>query len=65
MNENETDAVASVLGGYSWQSGGGIFLVVIERSDGALVVVSDDCVCEYADQRAFDDGEAITAIRFS
>ena len=52
MTESEAQAVARVLGGDAWNSGGGIQLVVIERRDGRVVAVSDEAVCEYADRDA-------------
>jgi len=44
MTESEAQAVARVLGGDAWNSGGGIELVVIERPDGRVVAVSDEAV---------------------
>jgi hypothetical protein len=54
MNEEQAKAVANSLGGRAWQSGGGIWLVLINRADGKLVVVSGDVICEYANQKDFD-----------
>ena len=54
MNEEQADAVAEALGGESWQSGGGIYLVLLEKKDGRLVVISDDVICEYESEEAFD-----------
>jgi len=50
MTESEAQAVAAVLGGDAWNSGGGIQLVVIERPDGRVAAISDEAVCEYADR---------------
>jgi hypothetical protein len=52
MTESEAQAVATVIGGDAWNSGGGIQLVVIERPDGRVVAISDEAVCEYADRDA-------------
>jgi len=65
MHENQAKAIAGTFGGESWQSGGDIWLVTIPRSDGRIVVVSDDAICLYADEGAFDRGEtALQSIEF-
>jgi len=62
MDEPQATAIAEALGGETWQSGGDIWLVILRRADGRLVVLSDDVVCEYADDDAFDNGRASTSI---
>lgn len=62
MSEDQANAVAGALGGEIWQSGGGIWLVLIRRGDGHLVVLSDEVVCEYENDEAFDSAKALTAI---
>ena len=62
MTEEEAHLVMEALGGKAWQSGGNIWLVLIERGDGRLVVISDDVVCEYPDQEAFDASQASASI---
>jgi len=62
MTEDQANAVAEALGGEPWNSGGGIWLVRFSRSDGRLVIASDDAVCEYEDEEAFDRGDATTMI---
>ena len=59
MNEQQATQLATALGGYTWQSGGGIWLVLLERTDGSLVVFSDEVVCEYASQSAFEDRKSV------
>jgi hypothetical protein len=54
MDEKQAKMVANVLGGQTWQSGGDIWLVLIERTDGKLVVVSDEAVCEYKNEESFE-----------
>ena len=54
MNEEQAEHVALAIGGETWNSGGDIWLVCCERSDGRLVVISDEVVCEYQDRAAFD-----------
>jgi hypothetical protein len=62
MNEKQATAVAEALGGEAWHSGGGIWLVRLTNPEGRLVVFSDDLVCEYKDEDAFRDGEALQTI---
>jgi len=62
MNEQQAEKVAKVLGGSTWQSGGDIWLVLINRADGKLVVLSDEAICEYSDQNAFDNGQPSASI---
>jgi hypothetical protein len=62
MNEAHATAIAEALGGEAWQSGGGIWLVLRTKSDGRIVVVSDESVCEYEDRDAFDEGRAASTI---
>jgi len=40
----------------------GINLVRIERADGHLVVVSDEVICEYESEEAFDASRLIRSI---
>ena len=62
MNEEQANAVADALGGRTWQSGGDIWLVLIDRTDGKLVVVSDEVICEYISQTDFDKGKPSQSI---
>jgi len=62
MNEEQAKVVAEALGGESWQSGGGIMLIQFSRKDGRLVVLSDECVCEYASDEAFEENKADAVI---
>ena len=55
--------VAAILGGDAWQSGGGIWLVMIHRPDGVVVAVSDELVAEYAGDEAFERNQPTTVIR--
>ena len=62
MDEKQTNAIAEALGGEAWQSGGDIWLVLIRRPDGHLIVLSDEAICEYENQELFDEGKALTTI---
>ena len=50
MDEEKAEALAKLLGGETWQSGGDIWLVILKRSDGKIVAISDELVAEYADE---------------
>jgi hypothetical protein len=54
MDERTAGHLASITGGEAWQSGGGVWVVTVNRDDGSLVVFSGDAVCEYEDDAAFD-----------
>ena len=56
--------MADALGGEVWQSGGGIWLVIFRHPDGRMVVLSDDSVCEYESEAAFEVSEAVRSICF-
>ena len=64
MNEDQANVIAEALGGDAWNSGGDIWLVRIERTDGKLVVLSDEVVCEYANEDAFDANNPTNSILF-
>jgi len=63
MNEIQATSVAEGLGGKTWQSGGGIWLVYFERNDGRYVAISDEVVCEYESREAFESGQPLSSIR--
>ena len=62
MNREQARTVAEALGGEAWHSGGNIWLVRFNAADGRLVAVSEEMVCEYADEAAFGDGRAAKVI---
>ena len=62
MDEQKASKIAEVFNGQVWNSGGGIHLVCIERADGHLVVISDEVICEYDNQEAFEDNNPGTSI---
>ena len=57
MDEAKAEALAKLLGGDIWQSGGDIWLVILRRSDGKVVAISDELVAEYADEESLGAGE--------
>jgi hypothetical protein len=54
MNESQAEQVAEALSGEVWQSGGDIWLVLLRKTDGKLVVISDEAVCEYDNEELFE-----------
>lgn len=62
MNNEQAEIVAEALGGVPWDSGGGINLVGFKRTDGHLVVISDETICEYESEEAFDEGRSLQSI---
>jgi hypothetical protein len=62
MNERIARVLAKACGGEYWQSGGNVWLLLIRRKDGRLVVVSGDAVCEYATDADFDAGRATNSV---
>ena len=62
MDERTAEQLGTLVGGESWQSGGGIYLVTVNRDDGSLVVFSADAICEYENEEAFDAGRASKTI---
>lgn len=66
MNQKQAEALAAIIGGEAWQSGGGIWLVTRQRGDGHLIVFSDDAVCEYESEEAFErDAQPLSVVELS
>jgi len=62
MNEQQAKGMVTALGGYAWNSGGGMWLVRLKRADGSIVVISDDVVCEYGGEKEFEASSPRTSI---
>lgn len=62
MDERTAEQLAVLVGGEAWQSGGGVYVVTVNRDDGSLVVFSGDAICEYSNDEAFDAGTASKTI---
>ena len=62
MEEIQATKIAEIMGGDTWQSGGGIWLVIIRRNDGHLVVISDEVICEYASEENFESSSAVQSV---
>ncbi|HKQ49896.1 MAG TPA: hypothetical protein VJZ71_17615 [Phycisphaerae bacterium] len=65
MDERTAEQLAAIVGGEAWQSGGGIYLVTVNRDEGSLVVFSGDAICEYENDEAFDASRASKTILLS
>ena len=62
MDEQQAKALAEIIEGEPWNSGGDIWLVCRERQDGHIVAFSDESVCEYASKEALENGSPISSI---
>ena len=62
MEEEQANAVAQALGGDVWQSGGDLWLVLVRRPDGHVIVFSDEAVCEYPSEEAIADSQPLNNI---
>jgi transcriptional regulator with XRE-family HTH domain len=62
MDESRAKMIAKALHAETWQSGGGIWLVIRRRADGHLVVISEDTINEYENEEAFEASEAANFI---
>ena len=64
MTRSQAEAVAECWGGKVWQPIGGLWLVVVAREDGTLVVLSRGGVRQYADTDALEAGDPDSEIEF-
>jgi len=62
MNEDQAQMIARALGGRAWQSGGGMWLVLIARTDGRIVAISDEAVCEYESEESLGATRPVCSI---
>lgn len=58
MSERQAGIVAKAIGGVVWQSGGGIWLAMLRRKDGGVIVFSGDAVCEYGCEEDFERAQS-------
>ena len=65
LNEQTAEQIAKALGGEAWQSGGGIWLVLLRRGGGRIVVLSEDAVAQYESEEQFESGAADSTILLS
>ncbi len=64
MDEEQAKKIAQALSGEAWQSGGGVWLVLLRQGNGKLVVISDEAVCEYDDEQHFEQSNPAKTIFF-
>ncbi len=63
MTQAQAELLARALSGEAWDSGGGVWLVTKHTGGGftgeppRFAVFSDECVCEYASEEAFEDNQ--------
>lgn len=62
MKEENAMAVADALGGETWQSGGGIWLVLKRTANGRVISFSDEVVIEYESEKAFENDQQKASI---
>jgi hypothetical protein len=63
MDEDRAWTIAQSIGGETWQVTCEDWVALKRRKDGRLVAISDECICEYAAEKAFDAGTADVTIR--
>ena len=64
LTERTAGLIAHALGGRSWQSGGGTWLVLLNsRHNNHLIAISEDVICAYADQKALERNDPLQAIQ--
>lgn len=47
MNEKQAEQVAKLFEGDSYNTGGGLYVVIVTTEAGKTVVINLECVCEY------------------
>ena len=57
MDQERAEQLAAILDGETWDSGGDIWLVLKKRTDGRIVVFSDELVAVYSDIDAVQGGK--------
>ena len=65
MREKQVNTIAQVFGGKPWQPYPGVWLLIVARDDGSLVVIDTDAVFAYDDTEALEDGEPRIEIRLN
>ncbi len=63
MDEHQAWTIAQSIGGETWQLTCENWVALKRRKNGRLVAISEECICEYASEKAFDTGTADVTIR--
>ncbi|QHI69282.1 hypothetical protein [Tichowtungia aerotolerans] len=58
MDEEKANQLAELLNGEAWNSGGGIYIVLVRNSLGQIIGITDESICLYANEQALEDGFA-------
>ena len=56
MEKDKAIQLAELLNGEAWNSGGGLYIVLIRNSLGGIVGITDDSICLYANEEALEEG---------
>lgn len=64
MTQTQAEVVAECWGGQVWEPIGGLWLVVVSRGDGTLVVFGSGGVRHYADTDALEASDPESEIEF-
>ena len=56
MEKEKAQKLAELLNGDAWNSGGGLYIVLIHNSLGGIVGITDDSICLYANEQALEEG---------
>lgn len=59
MEQEKAEALAKLLGGEAWNSGGNVYIVTLERADGNVVAISDEMIGLYPDIDSVGDESAL------
>ena len=59
MEQEKAEALAKLIGGEAWNSGGDVYLVTVKRADGNVVAISDELIAVYPDAESVGDESAL------
>jgi hypothetical protein len=62
VDEPSAQALAEVLGGDTWDTGGGLWLVLKKRSDGRVVAISDEAINVYENDESVQTGLPLESV---
>lgn len=64
MTETLANRIAEEFRGEPYRAGSGVWIVRFRRADGGVVVLSDECVTEYEDERSWEEGWDLDTIYY-
>lgn len=65
MTEAQAQAIAEVYGGVVWQPHPGLWVVLIERDAGRLILCNDDGIYVYDSREAFESTMPTVALNIT